>query len=137
MEYTREETAQRALRLIGVVAADEPPTADEMAAALVVLDSIWAEAMDEARADWDIATGIPSDGFVPLAQMLGAELAGEYAVQSPMSRARAKLRLMAVIRRTQQGACCAHEDYGMCLDGPQPTPVTHGVWDDNANWSED
>lgn len=99
MEYTREETAQRALRLIGVVAADEPPTADQMAGALVVLDSLWAETLDEAQADWDIATGIPSDAFVPLAQMLGAELAGEYSAASPMTRARAKLRLLAVIRK--------------------------------------
>jgi hypothetical protein len=135
MDRTREETATRALRMLGIVASDEPPTADQMDGATMVLGSIWAEAMQEARAAWDIATGVPPEGFVPLANWLAAELAAEYAVAPPMSRGSAKLRLLAVIRAGEEcGACCMTDDYGMCL--PQPTPVTHGVWDDNANWSE-
>ncbi|MDQ7262700.1 hypothetical protein NM680_12950 [Paracoccus sp. PS-1] len=113
MERTREETALRALRLIGVVATDEPGSADQMQGALMVLDSIWTEVRDEAQATWDIATGVPQDAFVPLANLLAAELAGEYAVPSPMSRARAKLRLLAVIRKTEPRECC---DYDPCAD---------------------
>lgn len=135
MDRTREETATRALRMLGIVAADEPPTADQMEGATMVLESIWAEAMQEAQASWDIATGIPPEGFVPLAGWLATELAAEYGVAPPMTRGSSKLRLLAVIRASDESCCgCMADDYGMCL--PQPTPVTHGVWDDNANWSE-
>lgn len=97
-DRTREEVAERALRLIGVVASDEPPSADQMAGALAVLDSTWAETRAEAQATWDIVTGVPPAAFVPLASLLAAELAPEYAVAAPMTRARARLRLLAVIR---------------------------------------
>ena len=45
-----------------------------------------------------------------------AEIAGEYGVPSPMSRARSKLRLLAVVRpddRTDCDDCDADADYGM------------------------
>lgn len=115
MDRTREETALRALRLIGVAAQDEPATADQMQGALHVLESIWAEVREEAQATWDIATGTPPEGFVPLANFLAAELAPEYAVAAPMTRARAKLRLLAVIRPAERECCYPHEihDYGM------------------------
>lgn len=113
MERTREETALRALRLIGVVASDEPGSADQMRGALDVLDSIWPEVLAEAQATWDIATGVPQEAFVPLAHLLAAELAGEYSVASPMTRARAKLRLLAAIRAREPRECC---DYDPCAD---------------------
>lgn len=114
MDRTREETALRALRLIGVVAQDEPATADQMRGALDVLESLWAELLTEAPATWGLATGIPPEAFVPLAQFLAAELAPEYGVAAPMTRARAKLRLLALIRPAEP-ECRDHEinDYGM------------------------
>ena len=114
MDRTRDETALRGLRLIGVTAADEPATADQMASALTVLDSIWAEVVSGVAADWDIATGVPAEAFVPLAHFLAAELAGEYGVTSPMTRSRARLRLLAVIRKPEP-ICCPPDpcfDYG-------------------------
>jgi len=116
MDRTRVETAQRALRMLGVVASDEPPTDDQMQTALDILDSIWAEAMQQARATWDIATGIPPEAFVPLANWLAAELAGEYAVASPMSRGSAKLRLLAVIRTPGCDDCCDAAPCDPCAD---------------------
>lgn len=115
MDRTREETALRALRMIGVAAQDEPATADQMQSALDVLESIWAEVREEAQAVWDIATGVPQEAFVPLAHFLAAELAGEYAVVAPMTRPRAKVRLLAVIRPAEPECCRPHEihDYGM------------------------
>ena len=114
MDMTREETALRALRMLGVVAADEQATADQEQSALTVLDGIWHEVLTEARATWDIATGVPQDAFVPLAQLLAAELAPEYAVAPPMSRPRAKLRLLAVIRPDDRVRHHQHpHDYGV------------------------
>lgn len=98
MEYTKEEVALRALRMIGVVASDEPATADQMQGALNVLDSIWSEVRSEAQATWDVVTGTIPEAFIPLASLLAAEMAAEYQVPAPMTRTRAKLRLLAVIR---------------------------------------
>lgn len=151
MERTREEVAQRALRLIAVCAADEAPTADMMVGALDVLDSVWAEAMDEARAPWDVVTGVPAAGFVPLANLLAAELSGEYGVAAPMTRARAKLRLLAVIRPAIRWNDCDTPpcaDYGAMNPIPTPPPpiiptawtdatpwVDAAAWDDSIQWS--
>lgn len=114
MDRTREEVAQRALRLIGVCAIDEPATADQMQEALSVLDSVWSEMLFEAQADWDIVTGVPPHGFVALSHVLAAELAAEYGVAAPMSMARAKLRLLAAIREPMPDCdtdCTNHDDY--------------------------
>ena len=108
MDSTRDEVAQRALRLIGVCATDEPPTADQMAGALSVLDGIYEEMLTERVLSWDVATGVPAESFVPLANWLGAELAPEYGVTPPMHRARAKLRVMASVSR--RGACVDGDD---------------------------
>lgn len=116
MQKTREEVALQALRMLGVVAADEPATSHQMSGALSVLDGIWAEVSASAPADWDIVTGTPMKSFVPLAQMLAADLAAEYGVQPPMTRARARLRLLASYR-TDDRDCydpLVH-DYGMWL----------------------
>lgn len=116
MQKTRQEVALQALRMLGVVAADEPATDDQMAGALAVLDGIWAEVLADAPADWDIVTGTPMKSFVPLAQMLAADLAAEYGVQPPMTRARARLRLLASYR-TDDRDCYDPlvNDYGMWL----------------------
>lgn len=137
MERTRDEVALRALRLLGVVASDEPATADQAQGALMVLDSIWAEVRDEAQATWDIATGVPQEAFVPLANLLAAEMAGEYATPAPMTRPRAKLRLLAVIRKAEQRDCC---DVDPCADygaGARVVIVgnsTSDVWNDGGTW---
>lgn len=95
---TKHDVALRALRMIGVVAADEPGTSDQIKQATDVLDSLFAEVCVEFQPVWDIETGVPQEAFVPLATLLASELASEYAVQSPVARARAKLRLLAIIR---------------------------------------
>lgn len=98
MDFTKDEIALRALRMIGVCAGDEPASADQSEAALSVLQGLWAEVLDEAEATWDVATGTPPAAAMPLVNLLAAELAPEFGVAAPMSRARAKLRLLAVIR---------------------------------------
>lgn len=114
MDRTPQEVAQRALRLIGVCAADEPPSADQMTGALDVLSGLWAEVRAETDATWDVTTGTPAEAYVPLANFLAAELAGEYGVASPMSGARARLRLLAVIRPfVGDDACRTRDDYGL------------------------
>lgn len=116
MDRTKEEIATRALRLLGVCASDEPPSADQMASALAVLDGIFAELRSEAQPTWDIVTGTPPEAVVPLANWLAAELAGEYGVAAPMTRARAKLRLLAVVRpddRAPDDGADPDADYGL------------------------
>ena len=98
MDHDRNEVALRALRMIGVTASDEPATADQMQTALTTLNAIFMELRKEAQPTWDVATGTPDESMMPLANWLAAEIAGEYALTAPMSRARAKLRLLAVIR---------------------------------------
>ena len=114
MDRTQEEVAQRALRLIGVCAADEPPSGDQMTAALDVLSGLWAEVRAETDATWDVVTGTPAEAYVPLANLLAAEMAGEYGVVAPMTVARARLRLLAVIRPwIGDDACRTRDDYGL------------------------
>lgn len=113
MDRTREEIATRALRMIGVVAADEAPTADQSQTALAVLDGIWGEMLAEAQPTWDIATGTPPAGFIPMASWLAAELSFEYERPAPMSRGRAKLRVLAVVRPDDRTEEWATEDYGL------------------------
>lgn len=128
MDRTKEEVARRALRLIGVVASDEPPTDDQMAGALMTLDGIFAELRSLAVPTWDIATGVPAEAFVPMAQWLGAELAGEYVAPSPMTRARAKLRVLAVVRPDDRVDDDKDITYQIQpeVDGP--------YWDDDELW---
>lgn len=113
MERTKDEIARRALRLIGVCAEDEPPSAAQMDTALGYLDGIFSELRDEAQPTWDIATGTPAKAFVPMANWLAAEIAGEFGVPSPMGRARAKLRVLAVVRPDDWVDCDCTCDYGL------------------------
>ncbi len=115
MQRTRQEIATRALRMIGVTAEDEPPSADQMAAALAVLDGLWGELLAEVRPTWDIVTGTPAEGFVPLASWLAAELATEYERPVAMSRSRAKLRLLAVVRPDDRVTVWPRDDYGLTI----------------------
>lgn len=115
MDHSRETVALRALRMIGVTASDEPATADQMQAAIHVLNAIFAEFRTEAIPTWDVATGTPDEAFMPLASWLAAELAGEYMAAAPMTRARAKLRLLAVVRPDDRvdDDCSPCGDYGL------------------------
>lgn len=118
MDRTPQEVAQRALRLIGVCASDEPPSGDQMEIALDVLSGLWAEVLAETDATWDITTGTPAKAYVPLSNLLAAELAHEYGVTSPMSVPRARLRLLAVIRPWEGREYCRwHDDYGLSVPG--------------------
>lgn len=97
---TRQEVITRALRRLGVVAEDENPGPDANAQAGAVLDSIFAEVGQSVTVTWTLAT-VPDYALVPLANLLAAELAGEY----PTSEARmlaprsvAWMRLMGLVR---------------------------------------
>lgn len=137
MDRTKDEVALRALRMIGVVASDEPPTADQSKGALDVLEGLYSELRSEVAPLWDVVTGVPPEAFIPLANYLAAELAGEYGVSAPMTRPRAKIRLMAVIREYKPCPTTAHDpcaDYGMGAKviylGQLPGPD----WNDEGTW---
>lgn len=139
MSRSQDEIAARALRLLGVVAADESLTADQASNALAVLEGIWSELITEAQPTWDIETGTPPEGFVPLANWLAAEMAPEYGVPAPMTRGRAKLRLLAVVRPDdrdpEEKGCDPDADYGcgarvVEIGGSIPL----SVWNDEGTW---
>lgn len=139
MDRTQDEIAARALRLLGVVAADESLTADQATSALAVLEGIWSELITETQPTWDIVTGTPPEGFVPLANWLAAELAPEYGLAPPMMRGRAKLRLLAVVRPDDRDpdekGCNPDADYGC---GARVVEIGGNVplstWNDGGTW---
>lgn len=98
---TRLDVVTRALRRIGVAAEDEAPTADQIANAGAVLDSLFAELQGEATITWTLET-TPAVSFVPLANLLAVEMAPEYGQPAPEGRPRAWRRLMATIRSDER-----------------------------------
>lgn len=86
---TASEMITRALRRIGVVASDEPATADQLASGLQSLNEIgWSFRLHGVMFDWPTigaATEIPVGAACvgPLQQILAARLAEEYGVAGP------------------------------------------------------
>lgn len=94
MTKTTAEVIARAHRELGLLAADEAPTADMDAYAQDALDGV----IGELAAVQDVsvsASEVPDEVFIPLASLLAAEIAPHYGVQGP-SRARAIGRLRAI-----------------------------------------
>lgn len=94
---TRIDVITRAMRRLGIVADDEVLTADQMANAGDVLDSLFVEAGREAPMPFDL-NNTPSESYAALANYLAAEMAAEYGVTAPDTPARAKLRFVASVR---------------------------------------
>lgn len=94
MSKTKTEVIARAHRVLGVLAADENPSADMVAFAGDTLDGIYGELqyVQGVPVNFDL-TDIPDEIFLPLADYLAAELAPHYAVNGPVrSRAIGRLR---------------------------------------------
>ncbi|ARO14430.1 hypothetical protein BVG79_01084 [Ketogulonicigenium robustum] len=110
---TKKQIIERALRSIGVLAQDEPATAEMEQQAGMVLDSLWAEinaAMPGAT--FDPRAGVPDEAFVAVAQLLAAEIAPDYDRAGP-SRSRAWLRVRALYVTDDRAQDCSEvRDYG-------------------------
>lgn len=93
---TELDVITHALRLLGVVAADEPPSADQAAFCRSTLNAIVVEFQEFHPLPWAL-NGIPERSFLPLALLLAADVAPSYLVAAPISRGMAKLRLSATV----------------------------------------
>jgi hypothetical protein len=94
---TKQDVIRRAFRFLGVVADDEAATAAQFAAGEELLDSIMAEVTMEAPPSFT-ADDVPPESATPLAMLLAADLAPQYAAAPPMSRGAAMIRLLGSIR---------------------------------------
>ena len=93
---TNRDVIEQALRRLGVVADDEAMTAGQRAYAEATLNALTLEIAEEAPVEW-FPDLIPDKVFIPLANVLAAEIGPTYMVQTE-PRSRALMRLMAVIR---------------------------------------
>lgn len=103
---TRLDVINRAMRRIGVKAEDENLTADQFANASEVLDTLLAELAGEVTLGF--TTDIPDDLFIPLANLLAAEIAPDYGI-TPPGRGAALLRVLGVLRADDRPSIPAAE----------------------------
>lgn len=94
---TNHDVITRALRRIGVTAKDETPGADDFTQCADILSGVYAEIASMGVVLWP-DNDIPATVYLPLATLLATEVAQDYAVAPPMSRAGAMQRLLAVIQ---------------------------------------
>lgn len=95
---SRAEIIAHALKLIGVMAEDESPTAWQQQTAGDALDGLFLEIQPSPFAPWSPVSGVPDGAFLALSRLLAAEVAPLFGVAAPMSRAAAYIRVMAMIR---------------------------------------
>lgn len=93
---TNLDVITRALRRLGVVAKDDAPGADDLAQGTDILAGIYAEIAAMGLLLWP-DDDVPATVYMPLTTLLACEMAQDYSVAPPMSRAGAMLRLLAVI----------------------------------------
>jgi hypothetical protein len=96
MAKTRDEIIRMAHRRLGVLAADEAPTADQHAYASAVLDGLVAE-LEGAQGialSWD-GTQADDGLFLPLAYLLAVDIGPHYDVPPRDSRAQLIGRIRA------------------------------------------
>lgn len=95
MTKTRSDLAQRALQRLGVVAAGQAASAEDMAIALAQVDPLYAELVSRdvmAGVDMD---AIPDEYFLPIADRLAAELGPDFGIQNvDVASTEARLRRM-------------------------------------------
>lgn len=94
MSKTKLETVARAHRVLGLLAVDEVPTADMIDFAGDTLDGILEEleTMQGLSVPFS-SSAIPDEMFIPMGDLLAAEIAGHYGVNGPVrSRAIARIR---------------------------------------------
>ena len=93
---TNLDVIEQAFRRLGIRAEDEALSADQRAYAETTLETLTAEVAEEAPVEW-VSDSIPDKVFIPLANLLAAEIGPSYSVPAE-PRGRALIRLMAVIR---------------------------------------
>lgn len=113
---TKNDIIRRALRVLGVVAHDEVPTADMVANAGDVIEGLISEMSGKSPLVPFSLDRVPDAAFLPLADLLAAHIAGDYEVAPPVSRASAWLRVRSVFVTDDrpEAGCDVRADYGNC-----------------------
>lgn len=94
MSKTKADVVARAHRVLGLLAADETPTADMIAFAGDTLDGIVDELayVQGLSISFD-SESTPDELFLSMADLLAAEIAGHYGINGPLrSRAIGRIR---------------------------------------------
>lgn len=94
---TKRDLIELAYRRCGVVAEDEPMTADQERIGSTILESAFEGLSAEAAVSWDL-TDIPTIAVLPLAMVLAHDLALHNSVAPRESRGRAVIRYLGVVR---------------------------------------
>jgi len=107
---TKVEVIRRAFRMLGVVADDEPMTADQNASGEDMLEAIMAELEAEAPPSFTIED-VPPESATALARLLAYDLSDQYSAAPPMTRGQAMIRLLGSIRPDDRQAITEPEFY--------------------------
>lgn len=94
---TKRDLIELAYRRCGVVAEDEPMTADQEQIGGSLLDSAFAALEAEAVSGF-VLTDVPAIAVLPLAMVLAYDLAVHNSVPPRESRGRAVIRYLGVVR---------------------------------------
>jgi hypothetical protein len=94
---TKRDLMEMAYRRCGVVAEDEPMTADQAATAEAIADSAFAGLQAEAPVVWTL-DAIPTIALLPLVMVLAYDLAIHNSEAPKETRGRAVIRYLSVVR---------------------------------------
>lgn len=110
---TKSELITRALRRLRVVAMDEQASADQEAVVAETLQALEEELQRSFGIVIPLSSSdeIEDDVFLPLAYLLAAEIAPEFAVPSPERRSTALIRLRSVTNPNDKAAPTKAEYY--------------------------
>lgn len=119
MTKTRLDVVQQSLRHLGVLAADDPATADMVAYVGGVLDALFEECktVHGMAFSWTL-NATPEAAFLPLARLLAAEVAQHYD-QPSEPRERALMRLRAYAFPDDRPLRADYDDSGTVTEGEQ------------------
>lgn len=97
MSKTKLEIVARAHRVLGLLAADEVPTADMIDFAGDALDGV----IDELEFVQGVSVpftsaNVPDELFLPMGDLLAADIASHYGINGP-TRSRALMRVRAAL----------------------------------------
>lgn len=112
---TKRDLIELAYRRCGVVAEDEPMTADQERIGSTILESAFAALQAEAAVSWDLGS-IEEIAVLPLSMVLAYDLAVHNSVPPRESRGRAVIRYLGVVRPDDREDSRDLDDDGIVSD---------------------
>lgn len=98
--YSRSDLSTRALKDVGLIGAEEVPSAADLEWANETVSSVTAQLATEGIVIWNGSDqALPLEYLVPLAKRCGLDMAASYGLASPADVETAKVPLNATLRR--------------------------------------